>query len=197
MVRTGICGIALLAITSFSYSQDEIYKGANTIEGSATIAPSWMLNRGESNYYIMAYGEYHFSEKLSLRSDNFFFVDSDAEVPFFDDAFRSYFGVFVHDQKGNWDKYIGFQPGISLLRKNPYSDGIQPFSPLPDEPLSVVPSLSLTVGTSFYVWKYFNFFANLSYVNSTMGGISGGPHRTDELILSAGLSFQVKVKKDN
>lgn len=195
MVRKGII-LVLIGVQGFVALCQEIYKGANTLEASATIAPSWMLNRGESNYYIMGYGEYHLSESLSLRSDNFFFVDSDAEIAFFQSAFRSYFGVFVHDQKGNWDRYFGLQPGLALLKKDPYSDGIQTIAPLEPLPLCVAPSFSLSVGTSFYVWKYFNFFANLSYVNSTMGGLPGGPLRADELILSAGLSFQVKVSKD-
>ena len=196
MVRNGI-GIALICLVTLTVQgQNEIYKGANTIEASATIAPSWMLNRAESNYYIMGYAEYHLTERLSLRSDNFFFIDSDADVAFYSDAFRSYFGAFIHDQKGNWDRYVGFQPGIALLRKNPYSDGLQTFAPLEPNPLSIVPSFSVTVGTSFYVWKYFNFFANVSYVNSTIGGLSGGPYRTDELILSAGLGFQLNAGKD-
>ena len=60
---------------------------------------------------------------------------------------------------------------------------------------SVCPSFALTAGTSFYVWKYFHFFANLSYVNSTAHGINGGSMRADELIFSAGLGFNLNTKK--
>jgi hypothetical protein len=50
-------------------------------------------------------------------------------------------------------------------------------------------------GVSYYVWKYFHFFADLTYVNSTLRGTSFGSHKMDELILSAGLGFQINVKK--
>lgn len=172
----------------------DIYKGRNTLEASATIAPSWMLNRNESNYYLMGYLEYHLSERFSFRGDTYFFVDSDQDSPFFRNASRTFFGVYAHSQKNNWDRYIGFQPGISLLTKNPYSDGIYTFALL-ESRVQVVPSFALTAGTSFYVWKYFNFFANLTYINSTLGGVAGGPYRTDELVFSAGLSFQVDCSK--
>ena len=165
----------IILLSAFGVSaQEEVYKEANTLEASATIAPSWMLNRNESNYYINGYLEYHLSEHFSLRGDTYFFVDSDRESSLFSNASRTYFGVFAHSQRKNWDRYIGFQPGTHL---------------------SVMPSFALTAGTSLYVWKYFNFFANLTYVNSKLSGIAGGPLRTDELILTAGLGFQVNCSK--
>jgi len=192
MVRR-IAVIVLMSAFGVS-AQEEIYKGANTLEASATIAPSWMLNRNESNYYINGYLEYHLSEHFSFRGDTYFFVDSDQDDPFLGNASRTYFGVFAHSQKKNWDRYVGFQPGIALLTKNPYWGGIKTFAPV-ETHLSVMPSFALTAGTSFYVWKYFNFFANLTYVNSKLSGVSGGPYRTDELILTAGLGFQVNCSK--
>lgn len=175
-------------------AQEEIYKGANTLEASATIAPSWMLNRNESNYYINGYAEFHLTEHFSFRGDTYFFVDSDQDASFFTSASRTYFGVFVHSQKKNWDRYMGFQPGIALLTKNPYSDGIQTLLPI-ETHLSVMPSMALTAGTSFYVWKYFNFFANLTYVHSKLSGVGGGPYMADELILTAGLGFQINCSR--
>ncbi|MFT5779725.1 MAG: hypothetical protein ACI837_002684, partial [Crocinitomicaceae bacterium] len=46
-----------------------------------------------------------------------------------------------------------------------------------------------------YVWKYFHFFANATYVRSKVSGVSFGPHQTDEFMFSAGLGFQIPTKR--
>lgn len=188
--------LVVLALISLpvAVSAQEIYKREGTFEASATIAPSVMLNRAENNYYIMGYLVYHMSPKLSFRGESFVFVDGEEDVPFYNSCIRTHFGAFYHWQHKNWDKYIGFSPGVAVQKKNPYSDGLQPLVAI-EPKTAVAPSFAITAGTSFYVWKCFNFFANLTYVNSKLGGVEDGPHQTDELILSAGLGFQINTKK--
>ena len=43
--------------------------------------------------------------------------------------------------------------------------------------------------------KFFNFFVDVAYVNSTYRGLSFGSEKTDELILSAGLGFNLQTRK--
>ena len=81
------------------------------------------------------------------------------------------------------------------LKRNLYYGGKNTFAPNYEEG-HLVPSFSVSVGTSFYVWKYFNFYANLAYVNSNLKAVSGGPFKTDELIFSAGLGFQIQTRKN-
>ena len=59
----------------------------------------------------------------------------------------------------------------------------------------VAPSIAVKSGVSYYVWNYFHFFSDLTYVSSILRGTSFGSHRMDELIFSAGLGFQVALKK--
>jgi hypothetical protein len=60
----------------------------------------------------------------------------------------------------------------------------------------VAPSFALKTGVSYYVWKYFHFFADLTYLNSTLRGTSTGSQKMDEILFSAGLGFQLRVKKE-
>lgn len=177
------------------YEPAKSYIQPGMIEASATLSPGIMLNRSETNYYLSGFAAITVDRRLSFRSDNYFFINSAEEDPFIDQAFRSYFGAFYHfrpNSETNWDKYIGFQPGITYMKRNPYYGGIQTFAPV-EEKGQLMPSFALTVGTSFYVWKYFNFFANLSYVNSKLSGVTDCPFKTDELIFSAGLGFQIQT----
>ena len=206
MVRAIIVGVSLI-VGSTLLAQNEgkmmvmqpmSYIQPGMINASATFSPSMMLNRSTTNYYLSGFAEYHMSSKVSVRSDNFFLTSASEEL-FFDNAFRSYIGAFYHFRKSqwsNWDKYIGIQPGICYSARNPYGDDIQTFALLEAE-YRLSPSMAITAGTSFYVWKYFNFFANLTYVKSTLSGVQGGPFKTDELIFSAGLGFQIQTKKNS
>lgn len=180
--------ILLSIVHCGSVSAQDNYLLPGVISVSSTIAPSAMLNRDESNFYINGFAEYFITRKVSLRSDNYILVDGRNELPFIDQAVRSYFGMAYHFGKSNWDNHIGFQPGITLMRLTPSVEKVH-------NPRDLSASMAFGVGTTYYVWKYFNFFANLTYVRSKMSGVVGGPHQTDELIIAAGLGFQIPTKR--
>lgn len=178
---------AMILLFGLQVLAQDSYIQPGLIKASATIAPSKMLNRSVDNIYLSGFLEYHLDKRLSLRGDTYWFVDGNAlkaTDETLSEASRTYFGLFYHLNKNNWDNYLGFQSGISLLRFVAISPKV-----------SVTPSFALTAGTSFFVWKYFHFFANLTYVNSSARGIPGGSRKADELILSAGLGFQINSKK--
>ena len=186
MVKTIGCIIAIL-ISLHSQAQAEIYIRPGLLKASATIAPGKMLNRTVNTIYLSGFLDYHTDKNISLRGDTYWYIDGGGQKPtdvLLSNASRTYFGAFYHWNLKNWDNYVGFQPGISLLRFGAISSKI-----------SVCPSFAATAGSTFYVWKYFHFFANLTYVKSKAYGLIGGSLRTDELIFSAGLGFNVNTKK--
>lgn len=186
MVRSIGCIVAIL-ISLQSVGQEEIYIRPGLLKASATIAPGKMLNRTVNTIYLSGFLEYHTDKNISLRGDTYLYIDGGGQKPtdvLLRSASRTYFGAFYHWNLKNWDNYVGFQPGISLLSFSAISPKI-----------SVCPSFAVTAGSTFYVWKYFHFFANLTYVNSKAYGVNGGSLRADELILSAGLGFNLNTKK--
>jgi hypothetical protein len=183
--------IASLGFSHFVRCQDD-YIQPGLLKATATISPSSMLNRSVGNVYISGFLEYHLDKRLSLRGESFVFVDGKSKTAspnlFIEQGIRTFFGVFYHLNRNNWDQYIGFQPGISLIK--PLS------SVSADASLQAIPSFAMHVGSTYYVWKYFNFFVDLAYVNSVYRELPGGSQRTDELILSAGLGFQIQTKRN-
>ncbi|MFT6983995.1 MAG: hypothetical protein ACJAUD_002775 [Crocinitomicaceae bacterium] len=173
------------------------YRQRGLLEASSTISPSTMLSRKSKNFYLTGFAEYHFDLNVSLRSDTYFHLFGVEEDAFINNGVRSYFGVFYHlnhDQFSNWDVTLGVQPGITIMSKGNYI-GIDPIDELEPSRNVVSPSFALSVGAKFYVWQYFNFFANTSYLNSSMGGLPDGPFNTDEIIFSAGLGFQIQTRR--
>lgn len=196
MVR--ILLIALLFLTFNSFSQDRQgfavmitppFRYEGVFSASATYAPGFMLNRDQTNFHLNAFGEYHINRKVSVKSDSYWFLNSPNEKTNELQMLRSHFGLFYHFNKNyysNWDFKIGAMPGMTYSRQVE-SVGDAGYVRMK----SFAPSVSIAAGFDYYVWKYFHFFSQVSYVNSTARGLLHGSQRMDEIIVSAGLGFQI------
>lgn len=175
----------IILIGSFLTFGQEQFIRQGTLKASATIAPSNMLNRDANNIYLNGFIAYQLDKHLSLRGETFFYVNNAISTnPIYTGAIHTYFGAFYHKGKNNWDNYLGIQPGLSVV-KTAFKNN------------AVLPTFAFKIGTAYYVWKYFHFFAELTYTNSSIRGIAldYGSIKTDELIISAGLGFQINTKK--
>jgi hypothetical protein len=189
MVKKGMLWF-LTCLSAVSYGQSNSYRDLGIIKASATIAPSTMLNRNDANIYLHGFLEYFPESKFSLRGETYFFIDGQnksGNTSFVRQAMRTHFGVFLHGGKRNLSPYLGLQPGVVLLRPtDSYGDQLR-----------VSPSFALHVGANYFIWKYFHFFGDLGYLNSSYRGLATGTTRTDELVFSAGLGFQLPTKTPN
>ena len=182
--------IVFSLISFVGLTQDEDYIRPGLISSGLTISPSMMLNRGESSTYLSGFLEGYLDKHISIRGETHYFVDGLEDDPYFKFASRTTFGVLYHVNKNNLDAHIGFLPGLSVLEvnENVHNNGLRP--------THITPTIAFNIGGSFYVWKYVHFFANVTYINSTIRNlpntISG---RTDELMISAGLGFNLNAIK--
>lgn len=160
----------------------ETYINPGLLAASITYSPSVMLNHSESNFYVTGFAEYYLDDHLSFRSDTYLFLNSQNEYPLLYRGVRTYFGMAYHLTKGNWEGSVGFQPGLTLMNQSLVKSILQP-------------SAAIRLGTTYYLWKYFHFFANVTYTKSKLISSMRGPVKTDELIFSAGLGFQIQTKK--
>lgn len=177
-------------------AQQEIYIQPGLLKSSATIGAGDVLSNPDKTFYITGFAEYFSSEKVSLRGDTYFMIPiSDEQIvmgdePLMRGGMRSFFGAFYHFAKGNLDYNVGFQPGLSIL-------DVRNSTPLNESFYSRIasPGFNLQTGLTFYVWKYFHFYAQLSYVKSNLFGVDKFEHNADELIFSGGLGFQIQTTR--
>ena len=174
-----------MCFTSVVSAQEEIYIRPSLLAASITYSPSTMLNHNQSNFYANGFAEYFLDKKFSFRSDTYLFLNSQNDEALIKDGLRSYFGIAYHLNKGNWDGSVGFQTGATLMNTE-----------ISTTRATIQPSAALRFGTSYYVWKYFHFFANLTYTKSKLLVFQRGSLKTDELIFSAGLGFQIQTKRN-
>ena len=174
----------LISVGNYTSAQDQ-YIQPGLLAAALTYSPSTMLNHDENNFYVTVFAEYLLDEHLSFRADSYLYLNSQNENPLIRDGARSYFGIAYHLNKGNWDGSIGFQPGVTLMNRN--EAFLEP---------KIQPSAAFRIGTTYYIWKYFHFFANLTYTRSKLTDYQLGSLQTDELIFSAGLGFQIQTKRN-
>lgn len=194
MVR--VMFFALLIANNFCFAQQEIYIQPGLLKASGTIGASDVLSNIDKNYYLTGFTEYFTTNKVSVRGDVFFMIPiSNAQIvvgdePLMRGGMRTFFGAFYHFTKGNLDCNFGFQPGLSVL-------DVRNVTPLNESGYSRItsPGFNLQTGVTFYVWKYFHFYAQLNYVKSNLFGADKFAHNADELIFSGGLGFQIQTSR--
>lgn len=184
--------IVLLAILSSGMvsAQEDIYVRPGLITATSTISPSFMLNRKEVNYYVTGFFDVRIDKNLSFRGETHYLTGSNKDTPYFRNNSRTHFGVQYHKSVKNFDSYIGFMPGFSVLQlTDDRSIGNEQMT-------RFVPGFTANIGVTYYVWKYFNFFANFTYHNTTVRGVTQTNNRADEFMISAGLGFNINAVKE-
>ncbi len=183
----------------FGANAQEVYLQDGLVKASATITPSDMLASDQNNFYISGFLEYHMTRKTSLRGETFMYVDG--KVPeglrAINGGMRTFVSAQYHWNIKNFDYSLGVGPGLSVLRvlnNDPFAEYVvAPYD------LKAIPSFIAQTGFSYYVWKYFHFFANISYVMTPGTHLNTGDWKTinnlDEFMISAGLGFQLPTKK--
>jgi hypothetical protein len=161
------------------------------LKATATISPGFMLNHPITNIYVSGELEYFLEKRISVRGDGLWYRDSQENIPLLKQNSLVYFGALYHFSKNKHDLFLGLQPGFSITQPNLVDTlGIA-------YPIRINPSISIIAGYTFYVWDYCNFFINARYHNTKNINMSFGALNLDEIILSAGLGFQLHTKLKN
>jgi hypothetical protein len=165
------------------YSQKQSYIKPGLLSASATLSPSIMLNRSETNYYITGFLEGRIHKSISLRGEMHYMLGN-ADTKFLKNNLRTTFGIQYGIPFGNFELHAGFAPGFSVMQSYFKTSNTE-----------FVPSVQLNIGARFYVWKVFHFFSNFSYIHSRLNNLDRVNGMADEFMISAGLGFNFQVLK--
>jgi hypothetical protein len=180
----------LLILGSGTQAQnDNSFSTKGLLKATTTISPGFMLNQQRTNIYLNGELEYFPEEKISIRGDGFWYLGSQQNPDLLKQNSSVYWGALYHFRKNRADYFIGFQPGLSLTQ--PVVDEKYYYS---DYGIQVCPQMSVLAGFTYYVGRYFNFFANTRYVKSAYR--NNRYIGLDELRISAGLGFNIHLKKN-
>lgn len=186
MVRIGlIAGFLLLA--NLGIGQQEVYIKRGLVTSYGTISLSKMLNRNESNYWLSGGLAVRIDDNYSIVGTSHLLVDGNSDLPFINSAYRMGFGMQRHWSKGNFDVHADFLPGFSVMQPNDQSGNERKYG------YQLVPTISCAIGTRYYIWKYLNFFADVTYFKSSFRGLIETNGQADELMFTGGLGLNLQV----
>ncbi len=171
------------------------------LKASATLAPGYMLAQAQTNIYVHGHLEYFPEEKVSLRGDIFWFNGAQQKPSLLNQNSTLLFGGLYHMHKNRLDYFIGLQTGMSLTKpSDTYYDSVDLYGTITQFTNSytakALPLISPFTGITFYPGKYVNFFLEARYVSGRYFGYQGGSTiNMDEIRISAGLGFQIPLRK--
>lgn len=201
MVR---CFFILFAFFCGSYSvAQDTYVYKNTLKASATLCPGFMLGQTQTNIYVHGHLEYFPEDRVSLRGEGFWFTGAQQKPALLKENSSFLFGGLYHFHKNRLDYFIGLQAGMGFTKPrdtyNSYEVYVAPTTVTVYDTVSyalkALPLISPVTGITFYPGKYVNFFLELRYVNGRYFGYEGRRLNMDEIRISAGLGFQLPLKK--
>ncbi len=197
MVRTWASTITFCACLVLHAQEPVPYTGPGLLRASGTISPGFLLKQGTTNIYFGGKLEYFTDDKLSFRGEGLWYAGSQQKpAPLLQNSQLS-FGPFLHSVHGRLDLSAGVEAGISLV--HPADVWIRTME-APDQPYAdpapprAVPQASLCASLNYAVWDYLHFFVDVRLVHAVYNGSPEGALPLDEVILGAGLGWQLATK---
>jgi len=176
----------LLGLNSFGQVEDIVSKKDWKVKAALSFAPGLLTEKTKT---IQLQGTFGFvKDKIELRGDAFYFLNSFGDRPRFSMNHQLYAGVFYKFLSDNkFQTYVGFQPGIAMSQSSEY--GALDFETQELEyQITYNPVGSIAGGFEFFGEKWFYLFTEARYVF--------GKHKSntypiflDEFRLSFGLGF--------
>ena len=173
--------------------EDIIRKGL--VRAQMTISPGWTIADGNTNLYLQGDMEYMLQDKVSLKGDISYFLDTQGDG-YLKHNHSLFFGAQYHFPYKRFDPYIGLHPGISLVQaRNPTLSTPEIDVAFSESNMKVSPAISVATGFNFYVWRYIHFMANLKYIHAKHSTEWGTNYALDEFRISFGLGWNVNMIK--
>lgn len=199
LIGTSFQAILVVFFLSFgqalqAQTEDIVKKKHGMLKATAGIEPGYMFSPKLLNLYISGHLEYYLQERVSVRGDIYYFVDTQGDDASLLDNHGLYFGAAYHfTDKAIVDPYLGFQPGVHLSRVR-YWDNTD--LALYKSPHKLIPVASVIGGANFYVSRFFNFYvATRGVFGAYRGGGAPDPFPLGEWRISFGLGFNIGLLK--
>jgi len=158
-----------------------IYPYRGLLREALTYSIGSMSSLSVTNVYLAGNAEYYTDNKISVRGDGYYFLNSLNNIKIFKRNNQLYFGACFNFSAGkHFNPFIGLQPGVAFSKLY-ISDNT-----------SVNPLASVVTGFNFYAEKWFHVMVNVRYsVGRHLDEFS--PFDASELSFSFGLGWDLDV----
>lgn len=186
MVKYNLILVVLLLQLSL-YSQ-KTFERKGIVKLATTLSPVWVKGNSGANAFLSSHLEYFPEEKMSFKGENNIYLGSPrAVLKEYRTMLHTSFGGLYHFTKSRSDLYMGIHPGLMLFSEK------EPISKELTQDLELSPTLSVSLGYTFFLSNFFHFFADLK--NTQTSAYNKGYTHFNMWTFSAGLSFGFQTSR--
>jgi hypothetical protein len=177
-----------------SLKQSSGFDRTQMIAASATFSPGIFFHNGISSNYLHGFLEYFPESNVSLKGEGYLFLSpsSGRYHPLTQNSSLLFGGLYHFNKNGQFDPYIGLQPGLAFVVS--YPDGINYPIFVSVQAREIVPLITLSTGINYYVNRYFHFFGSVRYLYGQGAQSAAYFTQFSELRFSFGLGFNLAKK---
>jgi len=175
-----------------AYAQTDSAKGfvhKGILRGALTYSVGKMTSFNITNVYLTGNLEYYADKRISVRGDDYFFVNSLNNNKFLKQNSALYFGAcYNFPTHSHFNPMIGLQPGVVVSQLNSVAGSDVA------NPVNVAPLASIIAGFNYFGERWFHILVDVRY---TVGRHldEDGLFQLNELSFSFGLGLNLDVLK--
>ena len=189
MVKRMLVGLGVFMVIHANAQSPQNFSKNGLLKSDLSYAQSYMLHYSNQNVYLCGVLEYFTSDKLSIRGDCFWYLDSRQTDKRFKQNALVLFGVMYNFPFGKSNFYVGLQPGFSFTTPNDLQNNEVRYT------TSFLPALCISTGYTLFFSKFCSFNLGVKYLSSRYRGTPNASINLDEFLISGGLGFQLQTKK--
>ncbi len=182
-------GFILLSLLSFSQSITDHRAGHFRAQGN--LAGGYLFAQKDFTAYITGDLDLFLSDDVSFTGECWYnFQTNDRRTGLLENH-ALFSGFNYHPlKKGRWDPFIGLSPGMAIVKAG-YNDA----EGIIQETVGVAPLVSGTVGCNYYIGSIFHLFVKARGVAGMFRGDSPEFTPLNEMKITAGLGWNVRLWK--
>lgn len=181
--------LLLLAVSPLRAQTPADASRRGLLRGQANLAGGYLFAQKSFGAYIAGDADLYLGDRVSVTGELWYGIPTD------NGPLRQNHAIFAgfnyHPLKHpRWDPYVGFSPGMALVRVR-YDAGDGPRS----SPFTPVPQPAVTAGCNWYLGTIFHLFVKVRWVHGQMMGAAPFPTPLHELKISGGLGWNLRVMR--
>lgn len=194
MVKVLSIAAYFIALTGFG-QEVETGERQGLLEVSASIYPTFSMNRKCTMNFVGGHLAYQLDDKYSFRGDALIMTSTQSGTPIYNDYFLIEAGFLRNFTKKRFDYFAGIELGLTRIQiERPVEEtSEQQFLPYSFYYISYYqPVFDLTTGFKFHVSNYFYFYAEAKLLNNRNPEANNSQ---SNLSVTGGLGLQLPTKK--
>ena len=174
-----------------AHAQPVVKKRTGNLRGQGNIAAGYLLNQKTSAAYLAGDWDLFIDENVSVTGEGWYGFKLRNSTTGLLNNHAVFGGLNYHLlKKGRFDPYIGFSPGVAIVKMGYLNEE----SSLQTD-YTAAPLISGVIGCNYYVGSIFHFFVKMRGVAGRARGAAPEPSSLNEIKLTAGLGWNLRLWK--